>query len=399
MKPKSLKILTVLTPARVLIIFILIPIIVVVLKLAGIASTIATNLMIASIFSIGVYLFYQAVMVVRWRSRSIPREPAKLPFHESRLDIADARKFFRNAGYVFHQEGGYAEQGTFRRRSIAFLLGSLALLFMLGCYDNMRALSGMVFLTTGDPQPLNKLESYSLYSKGPLASFSALPYKLKGVDVLLPDGRYPLGAMKVRLLSLDERDVWQFDLPVLGKGFEKDGFNFTLNSLEYDIMLMIVTDGNHLIYSDWLHVVPMKAPSDGFSHKGNLKPNKLDDLDGSALYDQRTDRLKLQIRHRKKHIQVELGEAPHHEKTVDGYLVRNDGIGRRGQIRVIRQRHIKTLLTVAGLVVVAATLSVAASRRRLWLRAAEGVGCLVRGDDAGLMARFMDEAKRGAVSE
>lgn len=399
MKAKYPKLAVPLSHRWALVIFLLIPIIVVVLKLAGRASTVATNLMIADIFLIGAYLIYRTVRVVRWRTSSVPMEPARLPLHESRLGIVESRDYFSRAGYCFHQEGTYAERGIFRRLAIAFLLGSLALLFMLGCYDNLRALSGMILLNTGDPQPLNKVESYSLYSKGPLASFSEIPYKLKGVELIFPDAKYPLGAMKVRLLSLDERDVWQFDLPALGKGFEKDGFNFTLNSLEYDIMLMIVIDGDHLIYSDWLHVVPMQTPSGGFSHKGSLKPNKLNDLDGSAFYDQKTDRLLLKIRHTKKRFQVELGEAPDHEKTVGRYLVRNDGIGRQGQIRVIRQRHVNALIALAGIAIVAASLVFFAPRRRVWIRAAEGGECQVMGDDAMLMARFMDETKRGAATE
>jgi hypothetical protein len=341
-----------------------------------------------SITFIGLYCLYRAVLLLGGRNTPPPM-PADLPCYDLSTPCAVVRETLFDAGYRFHRTGWYGECGTLRRVSRVVSLGCLSLLLLTGVYDNLRSFSGMLFLHTGDPKPLYEKETYQLYGNGLLTSFSEIAYKLKGVEMYEADSRYPLGAMKMRLLSMDEKESWQFLLTSLGKGYQKDDLTFTLNSLEYDIQLTVLIDGNHIIYSDWLHVIPMQTPQGSFTHRGELKINALDDVGGTALFDPSTDRLRLRLHHTKKPLEIELGRAPEHEKKFENYLVRMDGLARRGQVKVIRDRHFKMLAVFAFGTVFSALAMACAPRKRVWLiQDVAGQTCSVGGDDTGLLARL-----------
>lgn len=366
----------------------LVPVYSIALKLQGRETLLAINLMTFSITFIGLYCLYRALLLLGGRNAPPPM-PAALPRCDLSTSCTVVRDTLRDAGYRFHRTGRYGEYGTLRRVSRVVSLGSLSLLLLTGVYDNLRSFSGMLFLHTGDPKPLYEKETYQLYGKGPLASFSEIGYKLKGVEMYETDSRYPLGAMKMRLMTKDEKESWQFLLTSLGEGYRKDDLTFTLNSLEYDIQLSVLIDGNHIIYSDWLHLIPMQTPQGSFTHKGELKVNALDDVGGTALFDPGTDRLKLRLHHTKKQIDIELGRAPDDAKKFENYLVRMDGLARRGQVKVIRDRHLKMLAALAFGTVLSALVMACAPRRRVWLmQGAEGQSCSVGGDDSGLLARL-----------
>jgi hypothetical protein len=78
-------------------------------------------------------------------------------------------------------------------------------------------------------------------------------------------------------------------------------------------------------------------------------------------------------------IRVELGEAPEHRKVVDGYLVKNEGIGRWTQIHVLRHRHVPLMVVGCVLFVVGILLRLFSPPRRLWVEpVAEGCQVITR---------------------
>jgi len=371
---------------------VLIPAFVIVMKVRNYESLLAINLMIACVSILGLYCLYRALRLFR-RTYPYPLAPEKLTQYRWPLDSDAVRDRLRTEGYSFHRQGEYAEFGNLRRLSTAVLFSSLSLLFMVGVYDNLRTLNGMLFIHTEAPKPLYELGSYQLYGKGPLASFSEIPYKLRGVEMFEGDSRYPLGAMKMRLLSEDETESWQFLLTCLGEGYRKDGLTFYLNSLEYDVALTVLIDGDHMIYSDWLHLVPLRTPVGSYTHSGELKKNSIDDVGGSALFDPVTNSLKVKLRHTQKYIDVVLFNAPpEHEMRVENYLVRLDGVARRGHVKVTRNRHVKTLAALAGMVILSAVVALCTPRRRVWITSGDdGSACIVKGDDANLLACFVEK--------
>jgi len=371
---------------------IMIPAVVIIMKARNYESLLAINLMIVCVSILGLYCLYRALHLFR-RTFPYPLVPEKLTQYRCPDDCEVIRDRLESAGYSFHRHGGYAEFGNLRRIATALLFSSLSLLFMVGAYDNLRTLNGMLFIHTEGPKPLYELGSYQLYGKGPLASFSEIPYKLKGVEMFEGDSRYPLGAMKMRLISKDESESWQFLLTCLGKGYRKDGLTFYLNSLEYDVALTVLIDGNHMIYSDWLHLVPLRTPEGTYTHSGELKKNSIDNVGGSALFDPTTNSLKVRLLHTQKQIDVVLINAPpDHEKMVEKYLVRLDGVARRGHVKVTRDRHVKTLAALAGIVILSAVVALFTPRRRVWITPGDdGSVCIVRGDDTNLLACFVEK--------
>lgn len=372
-------------PYQVLPLFLIIPAAALIMKKMALYPGLAVNLMIVNMLLCGVYLSFRAVRVLRWDSASPPPEPANLAIFDIASNCEDVRNRLRSHGYRFHREGVYGEKAGWRRFGFFLAYAGFTAVLAFGAYDNTRQFSGLFYIGIGNPFPLNQESTYSYYSKGTFIELSDIPFKLKGIERILPDRRYPNGATAVRLLSLDERQSWQFILPARGKGVAFGDFVFSMNSFEYDIYLVITTINNHILYSGWPHFVPLPQPKDGFTHKAEIKKDALNDVDGLAFYDQATDRLKLQIRHKQKRFEVELGEAPDHQKTVGDYVVKNDGIGRWSQLRIFRKRHTLLMAISGGIAITALVFALCTPRRRVWFQNSEEGTALLATDDPGLI--------------
>lgn len=385
MNPKNAKLFVSCTSLRLLPWFAIVPTVVVVMKLAGLATTIGMNMMIVNMLLCCIYFVLRSVRLLCWRYLPAPDARSSLEVVELPASAASLRDIALHKGYRFHSSGAFAERGMRKRAALAIAHVGFAALLATGSYDNLMQLNGVVFLGMGDPFPLNKVSSYAFYAKGALTSFDDLRFKLKGVDRILPNAQYPYGATEVRLLTLDDRQIWQGMLPALGKGHREGDFVFRMNSFEYDIWLVMTTTSNHIVYTDWVHFNHLAKNKDGFTHHGTLKKDKLNDVDGTALYDQATDRMLVSIRHGKKKYAIELGEAPNHQKTVDDYVVKVEGIGRWSKMHVMRKRHIPLLATTALIAIAAGVLAFFSPRGRLWIREGSDSVSRVASDDAGLL--------------
>jgi hypothetical protein len=173
-------------------------------------------------------------------------------------------------------------------------------------------------------------------------------------------------------------------LPALGKVHEYGGFRFSMHALEYDVWLILTTADNHVLYTDWIHFYPLDKPIDGYSHHGNLKKDLLNDVDGTALFNQVNDSLKIDMRYKQERITAVLGEAPNHVKQIGKYVVKNEGIGRWSQIRVMRTRHTPLMAFLGGIFLLSGCLALIAPRRRVWLSRVDHDGMQLRTDDRDL---------------
>lgn len=376
---------------RVLLLFTIIPALVLAVKAAGNPTAYGTTAMILNMLLCSWFLLYRAVLLLRWRSQPSPPEIQGLTCVAPLPDEQALHLTLMQGGYRLNGATNYAERGTVRRTALAGALVSASLLMMVGSYDNLFQFSGVVMLGTGQPQPLNKPSTYTVYTKGPLMRFASLPFKLKGVERFFPDSAFPFGAAQIRLLTLDDRTLWEERLSALGRVHEYGGFRFSMHALEYDVWLILTTMDNHVLYTDWIHFYPLDKPIDGYSHRGRLKKDDLNDVDGTALFNQVNDGLLVEMRYKKERIKVELGEAPNHVRTVGKYIVKNEGIGRWSQIRVMRARHTPLMAFLGGMLLLTGCVAMLAPRRRVWLIRGGNEGTLLRTDDRDLIGSLQPQ--------
>ena len=356
---------------RILPLFIVVPSVSLILKRLDIARALDVNLMIVNMLCCCCFLLARAYIL----NRRFKGEAPPVPLRHDLISFDSSRAFvlqkLQRSGYTLNATGSYAEQGIRSSASVLAMV-CLASLLLLGSYDNLFQFGGVVLVGTGDPSLLYDPAAYTMYSHGPLVKIQDINYKLKGVNRIMPNSTYPYGAAELRLTDRQDRLIWQGTLAALGAHLTHKDLIIAMNSLEYNIGLLVLVDNNHIIYGDWLHLTPMVKPEPGFTHEGRIKLDKLNDLDGTALYNDQTERLQLRIRHQKEFVNVELGEAPNHEKQVGKYKVINQGTARQSQVRISRARHTVALLTLAVCTLLAAIAALAGSRRRLWIDESDG---------------------------
>lgn len=385
-------------PLRILPWFAIIPVVVIFLKPVT-SSDLPVYLLTANMLLCSCYLVLCAIRPLLWHRLPLPAKPDQIKYQPCSCTVDQVHRALRGKGFGIHTSGAYAERGKGRRYSFCQLYGGLAALLMLGSFETLIQFSGIVMLSTGDPKPLNEPSSYLSFAKGPLRDLSSLPYKLKGVEAIFPNQQHPLGAGEVRLLTMDDRLLWQGVLDSLGRGHQYNDLVFTLNGIEYDIWVIMMTDKNHVLYSDWVHFNPMKSPRDGYSHQGTLKKQERDDIDGTALFDQERIQLKLNIRYKKEHFDLVLGQAPEHSKMLGNYNIKYEGIARRLKVVVYRKRHQDMMLLLGGLSVVGGVLAFISKRRRVWIDRENDDCCRIATDDKHLYAQLAAVCSKRSAHE
>lgn len=376
---------TLLTSMRVFSLFLIIPLVAVILKVAGYQSMLATNLMIVDLFFFAVYLFARGIYLLLWRKSVPPGVPDGLPETGLMLNKDEMSAVLQKSGYRVNLAATYAEKGVVKRISLALLQLSFSLLLIIGTYDNLFHFSGSVFIGIGNPFPLNSFSTYTIVSKGILTSYSDIAYKVQGVEWKLPDRQYPFGAAEIRILDLNDKKIWQGILPIFGEPQQVGEFLFSANSFEYDIWLIMTTTKNHVLYTDWIHFFPSKKSESGYTHHGTLKKDHLNDVDGSGFFDQYNDRLRLDIRYKKEQLLVKLGGDIGPKVVLGNYVFKNEGIGRWAQLRVLRKRHIPLLITFALLSIISAVCYFLSGRKRVWVRESTSGQCYCTADDPAVI--------------
>lgn len=356
---------------RAITFFLLVPVAIVAIKRFGInAPYLVLTLLLVNVLLCCTFLLAKAYIIVCRFTTLTPHVPLRHECSRVPLTATAVHEILRKSGYQFNRSCDYAECGLRSKATIAALLG-MASLILLGSYDNLLQFNGVVLVGTGNPSLLYNPASYAKYYNGPFMRFADVNFKLKGVERIMPNGDYPYGAAKLRLTDRADRFLWEGTLAALGAPHNQNGFLFAVNSLEYNIGLVILVNGNHILYTDWLHLVPLTDPVPGFTHEGRLTRDKLNDTDGTAFYNEVTERLQLHIRYKNEQLDVELGEAPNHEKQVGRYKIVNQGTARQVQVRVSRVRHKEVMLGLIAATLLAGTSALFIRRRRLWIRQGE----------------------------
>lgn len=380
---KIIKFVTSVPLLRAIPCFLIVPAVLFLLQKSGVVIPFWMDIVVLNGALLSCLLLLRGLLLVKEYYCGVPTVSPGLTFAETGRTMNDLQQTLVKLGCRIHSQIGYAEQGMRSIAMSAFLV-SLGLFLAVGCYDNLFQFVGVVQVGTGDPAKLSDPSAYATHSKGLFFRFPQVNFLVKGVDRILPNSQYPYGASRIRILTADNKKIWEGNLAALGDGHTQNGYLFMMNSLEYNIGLIIKID-NFLLYTDWLHLYPMVKPIEGFTHHGELKKEHNNDIDGTALYNENTERLQLRLRHKSEHIDVELGEAPNHEKQVGIYTITNQGTARLSQIRVVRQRHKWTLVLLSGLAAVTGIASLFCRRSRIWFREEAGKGCLLAGDDPALV--------------
>lgn len=363
--------------------FLIVPILVFILRKLEIATAFGVSLMIVNMLLLSCLLLFRGGLIISGFFRQAPTTPPDIQFVTADCSLDSLRGLLVKLGYRLHRENGYAERG-WKSIATAAMLISFGLMLTVGTYDNLFQFRGAVQIGTGDPANLADEQCYSMFNHGPLMSLSRLKYKVKGVERYLPNSQYKYGAAKIRIIANDNTTVWEGILEPFGSRHTHKGIIYAMNSLQYNLSLIVMTTKNHLLFTDWLHLYPLVKPVEGFTHHGKLKTDKFNDFDGTALYNEVTERLQLKLRHKDKHFDIELGVAPDHEKVVGNYKIINQGTARLTQLDVMRARHTSLMLGLAGCSVVAGIISLCTRRQRVWFRGGDIKGCLIAADDPRL---------------
>ena len=365
--------------------FFIVPLFVITQKSLG-GKFVPTNAMLASNALLLLYILARLVRIIlgnRLARSPQPRHhlPAGQFFPLSPEEVLEA---VSHAGYTCDMDGAYGERGGKTAKWANTLLhAGLALILATGVWDNLREFTGVLFLGGGEPIPLYDKATYSVWSKGLLASYEDIGFKIRNRERFLPSPSYPHGGVEVTLHSRDGGDMWH-GVVTPETPHRQGNYDFKMACFIYDIWIVITTVKDHLVYTDWVRFHPLGKPLGIFTHTGEIKDD-FHKVYGSAWYDQRTDRLRIQVRYKGEPIEVELGEAPEHRKVVNGYLVQNEGIGRWTQLHVLRHRHIPLLATGGAFFVAGLLMRLLFPLKRVWLEPMEG-GCMVSSRDRRLLS-------------
>lgn len=291
------------------------------------------------------------VLITYVESRTARFPERLLRAAQARLTITIPREIALRAaaqqGYRCDFESGSGVRCPVTAPLAALLLvAGLVSLIPGGVYDYLHNFSGIAYLGTGNPLPLDSEESYGVYARGPLASYAEIGMKMKGYDIILPDQTYPQGGKELALLANDGHELWRGIL-VPGGRHRQGRYDFFMEGFVYDLFVAVGTVKGHGIFGSRVRVVPLPSPVEGYTHTGIFEA-PLDKANGTIWFDMRTDRTKIMLKHAGKITEATVGTSGDTVSTVDGYRFNLAGIGRWTHINVLRVRHIP-LMKVGGI--------------------------------------------------
>jgi hypothetical protein len=337
---------------KTLLLLLMLPVVVIVLRLIiWRVPVLLTHLLALDAILIMLYLIGR-VLIAYVESRTARFPERLLRSVQARATITISREIaLRTAaqqGYRCDFESGSGVRSPVTALLAALLLiAGLVSLIPTGVYDYLHNFSGIAYLGTGNPLPLDSEESYGIYARGPLASYAEISMKMKGYDIILPDLTYPQGAKELALLANDGHELWRGVL-VPGERHRQGRYDFYMEGFVYDLFVAIGTVEGHGIFGSRVRVVPLPAPVEGYTHTGTFEA-PLDKANGTIWFDMRTDRTKIMLKHAGKITEATVGTSGDTVSTVDGYRFNLAGIGRWTHINVLRVRHIY-LMKAGGIV-------------------------------------------------
>lgn len=373
---------------KVLALLLLLPLAVIVLRLTiWRVPVLVTNLL--ALDAILLMLFMGGLVLAAYGEALLPTIPERqsqsiLKWHGVTVERAMALQLAAGQGYCCDYESctGVRRPATLLLAVLLIILGLFSVI-PAGVYDYLRNFSGIAYLGTGNPVPLDSEESYGIYARGALASYAEIGMKMKGYDIILPSRHYPRGGKELALLANDGKELWRGVLVPGGRHRQGD-YDFYMEGFVYDLFVGIGTTAGHGLYGSRIRVTPLPTPIDGYSHHSDFE-SPPDKVSGEVWFDMQTDRMKIRLNHSGKTVETVLGTAGDSAKEVDGYRFNLAGIGRWAHINILRVRHIPLMKAGAAMLLLGLLLKQLFPVRRFKLESNTDGCCTLLTNDGRLL--------------
>jgi len=292
------------------------------------------------------------------------------------LSAAETRSALERAGYAFDGTGNYCEKRDLGYLGTTLIYGGIMMVLFVGTLDNMRQFSGTLLDGVGTSTKLSKLENYRTLNRGPLAADASSLPQMRILSQVSPNDQYPFGATDLILLSPDGKEYQTLLKP--GEPFAYGDYDIIMAKLIFEPQVVIKTDKNQTVISEFVKLHPLVAKRGDFSFFGTFtKAN----LTGDVYYQPEKSRLKVIMRRDGKRVmdaelifqgQLLVGQAD--------LILTCEKMGQWSEIRVVRRRHMPLLAVGGGIALIGLLLRLAVRSRRVWLEdSAEG--CLIKTAD------------------
>jgi hypothetical protein len=305
-------------------------------------------------------LFISGRILVSYGESRLPVVPARLtPTASTWQSCATGREAALQAaagqGYRCDNEAGAGVKlSAAPTIAASLLILGLFCVIPVGVYDYLRNFSGIAYLGTGKPLPLDAEDSYGIYARGPLASYAEIGMKIRGEEIIPPSRHYPLGGKAVVLLANDGTELWR-GVFVPGMRHRQGSYDFYMEGFVFDLFVAIGTRDGHGLFGSRVRVTPLATPADGYTHYSTFEA-PLDKVKGEIWFNMETDRTRIRLTHGGKITEALLGTAADSTQTVDGYNFNLAGIGRWAHVNILRVRHVP-LMKVGGILLLLGLVS------------------------------------------
>lgn len=282
--------------------------------------------------------------------------------------VAKVRALLGKAGYSFDADGSYGERRDIGYLGTTLMYGGLFILLAVGSLDNLRQFSGVLLDGMGPATELNKVESYRLLNRGPLAvSLGSLP-SMHIVAQTLPDSTYPKGATDIALTAEDGKTQDYRLIP--GKPVSYDGFDISMEKFVFQPEITIKYKNSGTLFDDLVMLDPLVQKRGEYSFYGMFQGAI---LGGGVYYQPEKNLLMVVISQGGKKVVTDLAFQVEQQVVQGDYILSCPKMGQWSEITVVHRRH-KGLLVIGGIIaVIGFLLRIAIRAQRVWLEeVAEG---------------------------
>jgi hypothetical protein len=303
--------------------------------------------------------------------------PSTAPLTPER-PVAQIRDELTKGGFHWNTDGNYAEKLDRGYLGTVLIYGGLFLLLFVGTWENLNQFSGTLLHGIGMPANLAERGSYSLLSKGILASYSGLP-KLEVTKQIFASSTFNKGASDITLWPKDSKDAIRTTIVGAGDPYQYKGYDIFLAKQLVDVALNLrdKNDRNKVVFYDSVKLSPLWKKEGDYSMYGSFKTPE--GHEGEAFFnpDNKTFRFTM-TREGKKVLDTEYVLHQYREKVVGDFVISIDAMGNWSEIHVVRRRHMEMLWFGGIIALLGLIVRIAFRPQRAWLEDAPE-GCRVWG--------------------
>jgi hypothetical protein len=345
-----------------------------------------TNNCVLLLFLAARLLSYMAGLrhAIRYDETAHPSDGAPLT---STRPAGEIRGEFMVVGFHWNANGNYAEKKDHGYLGTILMYMGLFLLLFIGTYENLSQFSGTLLHGIGMPAKLGERGSYSLLTKGILASYSALP-KLEVTKQIFASSSYNRGASDITLWPTDGSNPVRTTIVGAGEPYRYQGFDIFLAKQLVDVALNLRDNNNRekFVFYDSVKLSPLWKKEADYSMYGTFKTPA--GHEGEVFFNPDNSKFKFTMTLKeKKVLDTEYVLYQYREKVVGDFVMSIDAMGNWSEIHVVRRRHMELLWIGAIIALLGFIMRVAFRPQRAWLEETPE-GCRVWGGGKDVEGRL-----------